>query len=96
MLNHQCVKLRVARRLELLLAALDAIVAFDRGDYFPERLLVGDAWRPSEAGTDGDDLGASEASIVMVEPVRLASAGIAFPTGSSRACSACRSAGSPA
>jgi len=83
MLVQKGIELRVARRLDLVLVALDTIVAIDRGYDFPERLLIGDAGWPSEAGADGDDLGASEASVVVVEPVCLASAGISFPTGSS-------------
>jgi hypothetical protein len=83
MLVQQCVEFSVARRFELILAALHAIVAVYRADNFPERLFVGDVWGPSEAGADGDDLGASEASVVMIEPVCLASAGVSFPTGSS-------------
>jgi hypothetical protein len=80
---QQFVEFIVGRRLDLVFAPLDAVMAVYRRDDFPKRLLFGLAGRPTETGAEGDYFGASEASVVVGEPVALASAGISFPTGSS-------------
>jgi len=82
-LFQEFIELIVAGRLDLVFAAVDAVMTIDRGDDFPQCLFFGDARRPAEAGAEAYDFGASEASVIVEEPVCLASAGGAFPTGSS-------------
>lgn len=76
------IKLVVAHRLDLV-AARRSVVTVDVRDDFPKRMLLDLTRRPFKRRADRYYFGASEASVVVEEPVCRASAGIAFPTGSS-------------
>lgn len=82
MAQQQLVEIVIAHRLRFRVGGIGPIAAVDVGDDFPDGPILERTQVEFELGGDLDYFGASEASVVVVEPVLSASAGFAFPASS--------------
>lgn len=82
-MSQQQVEFIIGGCIEPFFGTIGAVVTVDRGDDLPQRHLLGDAWIPAEADTEGYQFGAAEASVWVEEPAFSSAAGFPFPTGSS-------------